>query len=90
MVRTPPFHGGNEEFESPWGDYPQKSTLLWFHSRGVEYCGKVDESPMVERIHEYVLDKAVATKEGAHSIVKCWGLFGAGGGKDHYLARYPR
>ena len=51
---------------------------------------KVDESPMVERIHEYVLDKAVATKEGAHSIVKCWGLFGAGGGKDHYLARYPR
>lgn len=51
---------------------------------------KVDESPMVERIHEYVLDKAVATKEGAHSIVKCWGLFGAGGGKDHYLARYLR
>lgn len=51
---------------------------------------KVDESPMVEHIHEYVLDKAVATKEGAHSIVKCWGLFGAGGGKDHYLARYLR
>lgn len=33
--------------------------------------------------HIDVLDKAVATKEGAHSTVKCGGLFGADGGKDH-------
>lgn len=38
----------------------------------------------------YVLDKAVATKEGAHSAVKCWGLFGAGGGKDHICAHIVR
>lgn len=44
----------------------------------------MDESPMVEHIHVYVLDKAVATKEGAHSTVNCWGLFSADGGKDHY------
>lgn len=36
------------------------------------------------RTCKVVLDKAVATKEGAHSTVKCGGLFGADGGKDHY------
>lgn len=45
---------------------------------------EVDESSMVEHIRVYVLDKAVATKEGAHSAVKCWGLFSVDGGKDHY------
>lgn len=39
---------------------------------------------MVEHIQVYVLDKAVATKEGAYSTVNMWGLFGAGGGNDHY------
>lgn len=37
---------------------------------------------MVEHIRGDVLDKAVATKEGVHSTVKCEGLFGADTGKD--------
>lgn len=35
--------------------------------------------------HIGVLDKSVATKEGAHSTVNYVGLFGADSGKDHLL-----
>lgn len=44
---------------------------------------------MVEHIHVYVLDKAVATKEGGYGTVKCEGLFSADGGKDHYWQPIP-